>query len=213
MAAAPRSLHSGAAAISRSRIYGNELSKWNAHEYSILAPKRHSHERQVTDLIPKMIDGLCRSAVSCNDCFDAELSIARTLVDLAQPRWIGPRYRFSKPRVLVVLTNPGAGNARDGSANMVFRDRLLAYRQGETDLQPVFQHQRSDMPSWGDLFPFYIDGFGLDIDETAFINIAWCASVSRSLPRKNAYPTQMLKRCFERFTSPVVQALARNCSF
>ena len=152
------------------------------------------------------IDKWCRVAVRCNECFEGELHIQRTRVDIAQPRWIGPRYQISRPRVLIVLTNPGSGIARHSTADLTFRQELVDYQQGNADLRPVLDHQRADMPNWGGLQSFYMEGFGLNLDETAFINIAWCASISNA-KGKNAYPPEMLDRCFGRFTAPVVQAL------
>jgi len=161
----------------------------------------------MSEIVPQAIDDLCRSAASCNVCFESGLPIVRTRVDLAQPRWIGPGYWTSRPRVLIVLTNPGAGNARAATADLTFRQLLTDYRDGKTDLGPTFKHQRKDMANWGDLICYYIDGFGLDLDETAFVNIAWCASISRKTPPANAYPSAMLKRCFSEFTQPLAKEL------
>jgi len=58
--------------------------------------------------LPENIDDLFKSAVRCNDCFENG-RLQRSSIDLAQPRWIGPRYWSVRPRVLIVLMNPGAG--------------------------------------------------------------------------------------------------------
>jgi hypothetical protein len=150
--------------------------------------------------LPDAVDAIFKSAVACNDCF-ADRRNKRSQVDLAQPRWIGPRYWSARPRVVVVLKNPGAGNQRDGRADADFRKCLLAYRDGATDIQPVFDHQRRDMAHWGDLCSFYMQGFGLAFDETAFVNLAWCGEDS------NKPSNAMLSHCFDRYGSALLRIL------
>jgi len=50
---------------------------------------------------------------------------------------------------------------------------------------------------------FYIDGFGLKLEEVAFANVAWCGTA------RNRYPRTMLDRCFERHTAPLLVDLLR----
>jgi uracil-DNA glycosylase len=150
--------------------------------------------------IPDAVDTLFKSAVACNDCF-SDIRLKRSQIDLAQPRWIGARYWSSRPRVVIVLENPGAGNHRDGRADKEFKQRIVAYRDGKTDIQPVFDHQRRDMEHWGDLHSFYMQGFGLEFNEIAFVNVAWCGEDSNKPSRA------MLNHCFDRFSGTLLRLL------
>src|ERR1051326_2268489 len=116
-------------------------------------------------------------------------------VDVAQPRWVGPLYWRSSPRVLLLLLNPGAGEAAKRDVNLIFAERLPCFRDGKTDITPVFAHQRQTIPGWGRLpgcfSHFYFNGLGLTLETVALANIAWCATSS------NSYPKHILRRCFE----------------
>ena len=72
-------------------------------------------------------------------------------------------------------------------------------------LRTVLEHQCDGMKLWGNspgrFTGFYLDGLGLDLDEIAFANVAWCGSA------KNRYPRTMLDRCFERHTAPLLDLL------
>ena len=140
-------------------------------------------------------EALCSRAVGCRRCFDAQ-SVAASLIDIAQPRWVGPRYESAKRRVVVVMLNPGSGESRRDGADERSRRLIRAFADGSGSLDAVFEHQAADMPNWsrGRLLRFYIDGLGLPLDEIAFANVAWCAT------RGNRYPGPMLTRCFERHT-------------
>ncbi|MEI7815514.1 MAG: hypothetical protein WCJ13_12105 [Coriobacteriia bacterium] len=147
-------------------------------------------------------EALCSRAVGCRRCFDAR-SVAPSLIDIAQPRWVGPRYESAKRRVVVVMLNPGSGESRRDGADERSRQLIRAFADGSGSLDAVFEHQAADMPNWsrGRLLRFYIDGLGLPLDEIAFANVAWCAT------RGNRYPGPMLTRCFERHTRELLTIL------
>lgn len=61
------------------------------------------------------------------------------------------------------------------------------------------------MEKWGRgrrrFLPFFIDRLGLNLDEIAFANLAWCAT------KENRYPPKMLRHCFEKHTVRLLQIL------
>src|SRR6185312_3956211 len=105
-------------------------------------------------------------------------------------------------RVLVMLTNPGAG-AQDQhqSANRRYGDLLWKFRNGETDFGPLLVFQRQRIPTWGNFYPLYFKRLGLRLEETALANIAWCAT------RRNEYPAWMLRTCFDKHTANLLTIL------
>jgi hypothetical protein len=61
----------------------------------------------------KQFEKLCHDAVQCRDCFNLKkLNLESPDFNVAQPRWVGPNYRAAKPRILIMMLNPGAGFAR-----------------------------------------------------------------------------------------------------
>lgn len=146
------------------------------------------------------LDGLFRKAMRCNVCFDNG-HITRSFIDIAQPRWIGSGYRSAKPRVLIMMTNPGAGENRRDDEDLKFRDILHGYSKNMTDIQPVFDHQFKDMANWNKLLSFYIHGFGLDLQEIALANVAWCGT------QRDQHPRWMLSNCFQRHTRELLGLL------
>jgi hypothetical protein len=97
------------------------------------------------------------------------------------------------------MINPGAGQANQRDQN--WRNALMAFRQGVSDLGDVFAEQRQHMPHWNDLIPF-IERHGLDVDNLAVVNVAWCASAG------NKYPKAMLRQCWTRHTAAWLRCLA-----
>jgi len=147
------------------------------------------------DINTRDLDDLFRKAMRCNACFESG-HIARSFIDIAQPRWIGSGYRLAKPRVLIMMTNPGAGENRRDDEDSKFGDALRRYSANQTDILPVFDHQFKDMANWNKLLSFYVDGFGVDIQEIALpmshgaalrkINIpAGCLITASSAIREN----------------------------
>ena len=145
---------------------------------------------------------MARAAVGCRVCFET-LRIAPPIVDIAQPRWVGPNYWVQSPRILLMLLNPGSGEGYNEVADQSFRDLLVAFREGSGTLDSVLRHQGDDMPRWGRgrFSSFYLDGLGLELDEVAFANVAWCAT------RGNQYPKSMLDNCYSRFTDRLLEIL------
>jgi hypothetical protein len=147
-------------------------------------------------------EALCSCAVACRRCFD-ELSVAPSLIDVAQPRWVGPQYGLVEPRVVVVMLNPGSGESRTDGADGRFRELIHAFADGSGSLETVLKHEARDMVNWGGgrFLRFYVDKLGLQLDDIAFANVAWCGT------RGNQHPGAMLKACFERHTSRLLTIL------
>jgi len=147
----------------------------------------------------EQIENLNREATRCNRCF-AGGTLTRPFVDIAQPRPIGPGYWEAKPRVVVVMLNPGAGgeNEYDREALGLIR----AFRDGAA-LAPVTEQMRRVMPLWADgRYVDFIKDLGLELDSIATLNVAWCASEG------NKYPKIMLNTCWQLHTAKMLNLLA-----
>jgi hypothetical protein len=151
------------------------------------------------------LERIIRDAVKCNDCFacaGSKLTRADP-VDVPQPRPIGPRYWTASPRIVVLLLNPAQGDRRQEAADWRFAALLHAYRDGAGTLQAVFEHQWRVMPTWAGVQRMYLNGYGLRLDETAWLNVAWCATLGNEYPK-----SAMLDRCFLKHTLPLLRDLA-----
>jgi hypothetical protein len=148
------------------------------------------------------VERLTRTAVGCNVCFET-LSLSRSRVAHAQPRWIGADYWHTRPRVAFLLLNPGSGESRTDRMDVRFNRLLEEYAAGTRPLEDVLAHEREDMPNWGRgrFLQFYSSHLGLRLDRIAFLNVAWCAT------KNNAYPDAMLAECFARHTLPLLRIL------
>ncbi len=149
---------------------------------------------------PEGIEALCREATTCRKCFDFG-TIQDAPINIAQPRWIGDGYWASSPRVCVVMLNPAAGAAHNEEANREMLALLQRFKSGETSIDEVFRFQRNDFKTWGKppgRFLNFFRTFGLDIDNIALANVAWCATAG------NDYPSWMLKKCMQKFTGRLI---------
>lgn len=144
--------------------------------------------------------GLCRRAAACRVCFDSE-ELAAAEVDVAQPRWVGTGYWTSRPRIILLLINPGSGKAHQSNAEL--RRLLQQFRSGRISLDSIFDFQRQDISSWGRgrFMSLYFDFLGLEIDKVGLANVAWCAE------RNDNYPDWMLSECFHRHTADLLRIL------
>lgn len=149
---------------------------------------------------PNEFERIAREALSCRECFRLR-EVAAPPFDIAQPRWVGPHYWNTSPRVAILMINPGKGSAT-AEILTLYRDA----RDGRCGIDEVLEHERQSMPEWGRprgrFTAFYLDGIGLALDEIAFANIAWCAT------EKNRYPSSVLNRCFERHTKVLLKLLS-----
>ena len=151
------------------------------------------------------IESIFRETMKCRKCFDQGFA-KPTSVDVAQPRWIAPGYLNSAVKVLIISLNPGAGNTpKKQRANGPFRQILHDYKDGRKPLQNLFAFQRKYILSWGTpsgrFVKFYMAGMGLDLDEVALANIAWCAAA------KNKWSSQMFSQCFRKHTAKLIVAI------
>ena len=152
-------------------------------------------------------ESLCRRAVRCRLCFqNHSLSLTAPTIDIAQPRWVGPKYWHAKRRVLVLMLNPGSGDSRVDDADGNARRLIRAFATGRGTLRKVLDHFQKDAANWGKgrFLDFYSADLGLDVKKLAFANIAWCAT------RGNRYPRKMLDTCFQRHTTELLRILNPN---
>jgi hypothetical protein len=146
---------------------------------------------------------LCRKAVKCRWCF-TELSLKAPTIDIAQPRWIGRTYWAARPRVLVLIVNPGSGEGRkDDPADKDARRLIRAFSKGRGTLRAITEHFKRDAKGWGGgrFKGFYSTDLGLAFEDTAFANVAWCSTCG------NRHPPRMLERCFSRHTEYLLRIL------
>lgn len=142
-----------------------------------------------------------RRAAGCEDCFLKWPRLTRTRCDLPQPRWIGPDYFSSSPRIAIVLINPGAGDTVDKALIVREADRFRAfYRTG--DYAPIQTHFIREIERGAPWLTWYRDALALNPNAVAQLNIAWCPT------QKNEYPAPMLKHCFATHTSGLLKSLS-----
>jgi hypothetical protein len=148
---------------------------------------------------------LYESTMTCTACFEPASGLHLPLVDLPQPRWVGPGYDGSSPRVLVVMLNPGQGDEPQAAQNQSLKTLLHNYKNRESTYEEVLHFQREHMAIWGrpqgKFIRFYTFGLGVKLDDLSFLNIALCAT------KENKYPSSMLRRCFARHTQAIAVAL------
>lgn len=154
---------------------------------------------------PVTVENLYQAAMGCDACFFPGSKLHLPTVDLPQPRWVGPSYHTSDPRVMIVMLNPGQGDGAQLGQNILLKNLLHRYKRKEVGLRTVFQFQREHMGVWGRpqgrFVPFYTAALGLELGSLAFLNIALCAT------RENRYPRSMLSRCFEAHTAAIASTL------
>jgi len=141
-----------------------------------------------------------QGAGGCEDCFQMSLGLTRSLCDTPQPRWIGKDYYTASPRVAVVLINPGGGGP---SADPTLAHEANLFRQFHRtgDYQKVRDYFTTAIRRGDRWLSWYRDSFGLNHDEIAQLNIAWCPT------RENRYPGPMLRHCFSKHTSRLLRTL------
>lgn len=149
----------------------------------------------------RAFESLARDATRCRECFTRG-EVSAPVIDVAQPRWVGPRYWESSCRVAILMINPGRSSKGSPKAK-AFLVQIRAFRDGAPTLRTILDGQREAMEHWahGQFRGFYIDSLGLDFEDIAFANVAWCATAN------NSYPRTMLDRCFELHTGPLLRIL------
>ncbi|MDB4529127.1 hypothetical protein N9193_04410 [Pseudomonadales bacterium] len=148
------------------------------------------------------LESIATKAMGCSDCFEQH-AVKHAYIEKAQPRFVGKDYWNSKSRVAFVMLNPGAGSAceRDQNWNLT----LQGFMAGAIDLHEVFDCQKRHMPHWGrGKLVRFIQAHGLDLEEIAIVNIAWCSTLG------NQYPKAMLSHCFEKHTLAWIKELDPN---
>jgi hypothetical protein len=151
------------------------------------------------------IERIFRNAMFCHKCFEQNL-VKSSLIDIPQPRWIGPNYISQKVKIALILLNPGAGNIPEKQeANKLFRQVLYKFKDGIIGLRELFHYERQHIPKWGTpsgrFKQFYLTGLGLELNNIALANIAWCSNAH------NKWPRQMLDQCFQLHTIKLLNIL------
>jgi len=150
---------------------------------------------------PVVFEAICKQAVACDHCFQHKFA-TQSFVDVAQPRYVGPRYWRESRRRLFLFMNPGEGHASVEDREM--RAALHAFHAGSLALDSIFSGQRSYMGQWGrnGKFMDFFNAIKVPLDSIAMLNVAWCA-VKGDKP-----PAPMLGACWSRFTRRTITALA-----
>jgi len=151
------------------------------------------------------VESIYRKATSCRECFDLS-EVETPIVDIAQPRWIGPRYFSTQTRVAIAMLNPGSGDSGLNTADKTALAVLRSFSSGTARLEEVFANQIKDMRFWGRgrFLSFYTEQLGLELNDIAMLNMALCAT------RHNMYPRSVLDRCFSRHTAQLIVRLNPN---
>lgn len=157
----------------------------------------------MSSAIPARFQHICTKAVRCRWCFD-NCSLKAPTIDIAQPRWIGRAYWNARPRVLVLMLNPGSGKSRKDNADAKARRLLRSFAKTESGLRKILEHLKQDSRYWGAgrFRGFYSTALGLAFEDLAFANVAWCST------RGNKYPVEMLEHCFYHHTQEVLRVLS-----
>jgi hypothetical protein len=140
-----------------------------------------------------------QAAGTCDDCFRSPSKLQRPLCDVPQPRWIGASYADARPRIAVVLINPGGG--RDQSPELSREASIFRSFHETGDYEPIRAYFSVRLRRGVRWLAWYRDVLGLDHDEIAQLNVAWCAT------KNDQYPAAMLRHCFDKHTSQLLRAL------
>ncbi len=164
---------------------------------------------------PEAIEAM-RSAECCNLCFQKTPGIRRPARGLQKPkpRWIGKDYWTKRPRIVFILIQPGSANDKPDS----FHEREATafsefYRNGCYDTVQNYLHGRYFDQKSGDektkSLVWYEDIFGVNFEEIALVNMAWCATYNDLIASGSDKELLhfMLKTCFENHTRSLVEAL------
>ncbi len=145
-----------------------------------------------------------QNASGCGECFKLESTLTRCQSDQPKPRWIGSLYWNSRPRLVLVLINPGT--SLDES---VLRREKVAFESFYATgmYTPVYEYFRfrrereSLLPRNRHFIKVYEDVFGIDFERIALINVAWCPTLG------DKYPKWMLDKCMRLHTLSLLHAL------
>lgn len=154
------------------------------------------------------------SAGSCNFCFESISGLKRSPYGIPKPRWIGERYWQTRPRVVIVLIQPGAAKNWDDERRIKERQLFEEfYRTGNYDVIRNYFIDRYNAERNGDEedkpFTWYETVFDLVFEEMAQINMAWC-STSSNIPSDKegkGIKKQMLMNCFNRYSKDLLSDL------
>ena len=125
-----------------------------------------------------------QAATGCRECFKLG-EVSAPDIDVAQPRPVGHRYWGRSFRVAILMINPGRSPKNSETAK-AFPGLIRRFRSGTMKLRELLDGQQARMERWGRppgrFREFYIDSLGLEFDDVAFANIAWCATATNSYP-------------------------------
>jgi hypothetical protein len=112
---------------------------------------------------------LARAATRCRECFTLG-EVKAPYIDVAQPRWVGPKYWTCHFRVVILMCNPGQSQDNSAWAKKV-RRLIHEFREGTANIRTILKSQREAM-NWS---RFYID---------VRVSLAELFSVLRGLPTR-----------------------------
>lgn len=150
--------------------------------------------------IPMKVRELYHSAMPCELCFKCESNIRHAFIDVPQPRYIGKDYFSAKKKILTLMINPGT---RKPTAQGPEKDLLYKFKEDKNSLEDYFEFQQKDMLNWGrgHFINYFKTMIGLNMDEVAFANIAWCSI------KGNNYTAPVLNNCFKLHTQYLVKEM------
>lgn len=148
---------------------------------------------------------LYKKAGSCRDCFTKELGRLPTGSGcrMPQPRYIGPQYWGSTPRIVVCMINPGAGK----QVEREFENLLVEFYTDQIPFYKVNDYLRKQMRVWGggQYERMLTHHLKLDINKIALMNIVLCPMVD--INEQNDNPAAAADNCYKRYTSKILRDL------
>ena len=165
-------------------------------------------KQQMSNLSLKVLNQKAGKAVACNYCFMSDRMREWGIVpqrpmdrpdDLPMLPWVGERYFAARPRVVIMMLNPGHAAA----AHKLTRKELgQQFRSGKIDYVQYNKRLTPLVPEWGfGKVVRWLRAVRLDPDTIAFLNVALCAVA------KDKYFLGLFKACFERHTRNIVASL------
>lgn len=156
-------------------------------------------------LVPTKLITLAKECTRCRVCFENDSTLLPGIVDLAQPPFVPNGYWISKPRVVIVGQNPGAGANRVDGADEEMRRHLKELREGDdTAWERYTAHCAADVSHWGQ-YPRYLKSIGVEPNEAVLANIAMCA-----LLRDDQVTDQLFGTCADRYLQRWIDVLAAD---
>lgn len=157
----------------------------------------------------KDLNGMMSEAIACNYCFmndrkhewnNVPKRPESRLDDLPVLPWVGDSYFRVRPRIIVMMLNPGHAAA---THKLDRRDLGKQFKCGHIDYEEYNKRLISLVPQWGfGKISKWLTAVGLDPGRIAFLNMALCAVAN---DKYNDIP--LFTTCFQRHTCNIVKGL------